>query len=105
MSDEEKTPIVVNIKAPSDLEVGDYVFASRWSDCDPGDPWHVGHVSEVGQNYVVVGEVSQRRWGNAMRISHEQGRRIASEYPRMEDGPSLPYAEIASVFGVEVSER
>ena len=34
----EPVPIVKNIKAPSDLAVGDYVFASRWSDCSPGDP-------------------------------------------------------------------
>lgn len=105
-SDEvEPVPIVNNIKAPSDLAVGDYVFASRWSDCSPGDPWHVGHVSEVGLGYVVVGEVSQRRWGNAMRITEEQGRRIVAEYPPMEGGPSLPYKEIARVFGVPVPAK
>lgn len=94
----------MRIKAPSDLAIGDYVFASRWSDCCPGDPWHVGYVSEVGPGYVVVGEVSQRRWGNAMRITEEQGRRIAAEYPAMEDGPSLPYEAIARVFGVPIPE-
>lgn len=104
MNDEETTPLVVNVKAPSDLKVGDYVFASRWSDCDPGDPWHVGYVSEVGEGYVVIGEVSQRRWGNAMRISEEQGARIVQEYPVLEMGPSLPYAEIARVFGVTIPE-
>lgn len=104
VSDEDNAPIVVNIKAPSDLAIGDYVFASRWSDCDPGDPWHVGHVSEVGPGYVVVGEVSQRRWGNAMRITEEQGSRIAAEYPVMEDGRALPYKEIARVFGVQAPQ-
>lgn len=104
LDDEEQQPLVVNLKAPGDLEVGDYVFASRWSDCDPGDPWHVGHISEVGANYVVIGAVSKRRWGNAMRISEEQGRRIASEYPELEKGPALPYAEIARVFGVPIPE-
>lgn len=102
--EEEQAPIVENIKAPSDLVIGDYVFASRWSDCDPGDPWHIGYVSEVGKDYVVIGEVSLRRWGNAMRISEEQGHRIAKEYPVLEQGPALPYAEIARVFGVPVSE-
>lgn len=98
----EIEPLVKNLKAPGDLEVGDYVFASRWTDCDPGDPWHIGYVSEVGSNYVVIGAVSCRRWPNAMRITEDQGDRIAKEFPPLEQGRALPYAAIARVFGVPV---
>lgn len=98
--EEEDAPLVVNHAAPGDLAVGDYVFASRWSDCDPGDPWTVGHISELGPNFVVVGEVTQRRWPKAMRISEEQGRRIIEQYPPMEaDFQSANYKAIARVFG------
>lgn len=99
--EEEVKAIIVNKKAPDDLVIGDYVFASRWSDCCPGDPWHVGHVSEVGSNYVVVGGVSQRRFPNAMKITHEQGDRIIANFPKMEDGPSLHYEAIARIFNGE----
>jgi hypothetical protein len=102
---EEDVPLVVNHAAPGDLSVGDYVFASRWSDCDPGDPWVVGHVSEIGAGFVVVGEVTQRRWTKAMRISEEQGRRIIEQYPIMEvNYRPQNYRGIALVFGVKCGE-
>jgi len=104
MYEEENQPIVVNPPAPNGVSVGDYVFASRWGDCDPGDPWAVGYVSEVGPNWVVVGNVSQRRYSKVMRITEEQGRRIAERYPSMESGyKSFQYKEIAKIFGVEAS--
>lgn len=98
---DEETPIIVNPKAPGDLAVGDYVFASRWSDCDHSDPWVVGHVSEIGPNFVVVGDASQRRFPHAMRITAEQGRRIIEQYPPLERAHApLDYKLIASIFGV-----
>lgn len=101
MYEEEDRPIVVNQPAPGDLAVGDYVFASRRADCDPCDPWCVGHVSELGPDFVVVGDASQRRWPKAMRISNEQGRRIIEHYPSMEDGyKPRDFRAIALVFGM-----
>lgn len=103
MYEEEDRPLVVNQPAPGDLVVGDYVFASRWSDCDPGDPWAVGHISELGRIFVVVADASQRHWPKAMRISHEQGRRIVEQYPPMEDNyKPRNYKAIARVFGVQI---
>jgi hypothetical protein len=98
---DECVPLIVNQTAPADLEVGDYVFASRWSDCDPCDPWVVGHISELGPNFVVVGDVSTRRWPKVMLIDHEQGRRIIEQYPPMEkEGAPLNYPAIARIFGL-----
>jgi hypothetical protein len=93
----EPEPIIRNPPAPGDLEVGDYVFASRWSDCDPGDPWSVGFVSEVGEGYVVLAGRSYRRFPRAMAITPEQGRRIMEEYPALEHKPQ-DYEVIARVF-------
>lgn len=103
----EAEPIVRNCEAPGDLKPGDYVFASRWSDCDPGDPWEVGFVSEVGfypesmtkAGYVVL-QGGSRRWGRAMRITPEQGRRICEQFPSMERLPQ-DYGAIARVFGIK----
>lgn len=104
-----ETPQARNPKAPGDLKVGDYVFASRWGDCDPGDPWYVGHVAEIHLSppghavpypgYVVLAE-SPRRWPHAMRITPEQGARIVAELPSMEGQPR-DFAAIARVFGLE----
>jgi len=107
VADEEIQPIVRNSEAPGDLKLGDYVFASRWSDCDPGDPWAVGFVSEVGSylksvtkaGYIVL-RGGSRRWGRAMRITQEQGRRICEQFPAMERLPT-DYKAIARVFGIK----
>lgn len=100
MEYQEPEPVVRNIKAPSDLTVGDYVFASRWSDCDPCDPWAVGVVHDIGRNCVIL-DSSARAWPHAMRISDEQGRRICELYPIMEKTMRpLDYDVIALVFGV-----
>lgn len=104
-----ETPQARNLKAPGDLSIGDYVFASRWSDCDPGDPWFVGHIAEIHlmapedavpyPGYVVLSEAPQRRWPHAMRITQEQGARIVAELPGMEGQPR-DFAAIARVFGL-----
>jgi hypothetical protein len=102
LNSDDAAPLIVNQAAPGDLEVGDYVFASRWSDCDPCDPWAVGHVSELGPNFVVVGDASPRHWPKAMSIDHEQGNRIIEQYPPMEKvGAPLNYLAIARIFGCQ----
>lgn len=78
----------VNKKAPGTLAIGDYVFASRWTDCTPGNPWAIGHVSAIGAHCVVVGDASERQWPNAMKITAEQAQRIMAAYPAMEDAPT-----------------
>jgi hypothetical protein len=98
MSNEDATPIVQNKRKPFDVVAGDYVFASRWGDCDPGDPWAVGYVEEVGTENVRLTN-SPRFWPCAMKITHEQGTRICAEYPAMERLP-MDYEAIARVFGV-----
>lgn len=90
-------PIVRNQKVTSNLSVGDYVFASRWSDCDPGDPWCVGHITFLGDAFVVVGDVSQRRFPHAMKISLDQGERIIETYPGLERKP-CDFKQIAAIF-------
>jgi hypothetical protein len=98
MSEREPTQIVHNKRAPFDVVAGDYVFASRWGDCDPGDPWAVGFVERVGtENLRLVG--FPRFWPCAMKITSEQGQRICAAYPAMERLP-LDYEAIARVFGV-----
>jgi len=95
---------IITIPAVTDdIKPGEYVFASRYSDADPGDPWCVGYVTDVRvkAGYLIIGEYSTRGWRHARRITAEQGQRILERYPAMENGPSLPYHNIAKVFGIE----
>lgn len=92
-----ETPSVKNPEAPGELSVGDYVFVSRWADCDPADPWAVGHVSETGKDFVCV-ESDKRRWPRAMRITPAQGARIISEFTRLACEPR-DLGAVALVFG------
>lgn len=99
-------PVITNPRAPGSLKVGDYVFASRWSDCDPSDPWAVGFVAELGDGYVQLAESpgiqGARRWKHAMRISTEQGWAIVASYPELERSRApLDYEQIARIFGVD----
>lgn len=94
-----KLKAVVNKPAPHNLKIGDYVFASRWSDCNPGDPWHIGHITEIGSTWVRIGEVSNRRFPYVMRITPAQGDRVASLFPLMEkENRKITNAELANVF-------
>lgn len=105
-AEQDTIPIVRNQVAPGDLAIGDYVFVSRWSDCDPADPWAVGHISEIGENFIVVGDVSPRWWRKAMRITEEQGRSIIEQYPLMEANlASFNYKTIAQIFGMSVTSN
>lgn len=40
----------------SDAAVGDYVYATKWSDGDAEDPWAVGHVVDIRTTF------DQKRW-------------------------------------------
>ncbi len=71
----------------SSFKKGDYVFASRWSDADPDDPWIVGYVATVTCESISVKtdvKVSNRRWRNAIKISPEVGKAIIDNYPKLE---------------------
>lgn len=89
-------------KAPGNLTFGEYVFASRWGDCDWNDPWAVGFVSVIGQNFVEVANedgsliegVGHRAFKYAMRITAEQGKRIIDSYPGAE---GLPFDEAEAI--------
>lgn len=93
---------VRNKPVDTSISIGDYVFASRWGDCSPGDPWAVGGVTEVGDGYVVVGDASGRRFPKAMKITHEQGARICASFPELEGEP-FDGAKIAEIFGEKAS--
>jgi hypothetical protein len=75
-------------KASGDLQPGDYVFACRWGDGDPGDPWCVGWVESVDLTdpYPIVRmKDNARGWRRAMKITEEQGHRICALYPAAEE--------------------
>lgn len=102
--EDETFPVVIqNKRAPFDVSEGDYVFASRWGDCDPGDPWAVGFVETVDAKHVKLG-TSPRFWPCAMKITREQGARICEQYPSMERSP-LDYQAIARVFGTATKKE
>lgn len=99
---DEPVQIVEIPSAASGVKVGDYVFASRWSDADWCDPWGVGHVSEAGGSWVSLVETGARKYPRAMPITPEIGARIVAEYPGLEaESASLDYERIAQIFGVD----
>lgn len=93
--------IIFNQTAPNSIEIGDYVFASRWGDCDPHDPWVVGFVTELDTDSVVVGSHSPRAYPKAMKITKEQGDRIVKAYQQVPVSTLLSYADIAYIFNGE----
>jgi hypothetical protein len=66
-----------------DVAVGDYVWATRWSDRDPNDPWAVGFVEALDDDRVLV---EGRYWPCFQKINEEQGRAILRTYPLIEKG-------------------
>jgi len=91
MAEAEKLYVCIPY-APGKLEIGDYVFACRWSDADWNDPWAVGYVRVIGANYVELGQedgrlvpkVGRRGFKCAIQITGEQGAKIAEEYQQRE---------------------
>ena len=75
-------------EAEGGINIGDYVFASRWFDGTPNDPWYVGFVKgkiDNGKNgieYMVDGSI--RWWKYCRKITKEEGDKIMSEYPKQE---------------------
>jgi len=78
--------------APGELEIGDYVFATRWSDADWNGPWAVGYVYVIGKDHIglrhedgsLIPGVGLRGFKYAVPVSGEQGSLIAAEYKHRE---------------------
>ena len=67
------------------IKINDYVFASKFSDEDPNDPWFVGFVDAIleehdSKKYKVGG----RFYKNCRKISAKEGKRILTEFPKLE---------------------
>ena len=79
---------MIDIKM-NDIKIGDYVFASRWADGDWNDPWIVGFISEIGNNYVCVctndaDKTPDSTFRNCKLIDRQTGDRILQYYPGLE---------------------
>jgi len=74
------------------LQIGDYVFVTRWGDADPNDPWAVGFLSEIaiikGIDFYKIPN-SNRLWHHCKRITKKRGEKILLEYP------------MKSIFGIK----
>ncbi len=68
--------------------IGSYCFFSRWSDEDPNDPWYVGILEEIQDDYepnnYYKPENFHRVFPNCRRISREEGEYILNTYPQLE---------------------
>jgi hypothetical protein len=91
--------------APGELELGDYVFATRWPDADWNDPWAIGYVGVIGKNYIelrqednkLIPGVGLRGFKFAKTVSREQADLIIAEYkPR--EGTEFLDEIIALIF-------
>lgn len=76
-----KMPSTKELQSP--LNIGEYVFVTKYSDYCPEDPWAVGIVirKDLDSNFVYVGDelgnyikgIGAARWRYAYRVSREQG--------------------------------
>ena len=65
------------------VSLGDYVLATKYSDCDPGAPWRVGFVVRIitdkrGETYI-IGEQDGtwsdfREYKHAKKITADEGK-------------------------------
>lgn len=81
--------------AESGTVIGDYVFASRWPDCDPGDPWAVGFIKSIDNGRAVVVDaagnpIGHPSWPYCQKISKEQGDNILKHLPSLEGHARSP---------------
>ena len=60
----------------------DYVFASKWPDGDPNDPWYVGFIEDNIEGDGCV--VNNKFYRYCLKITKEQGDKILKEYPKLE---------------------
>ena len=94
------------------VKLGDYVFASRWSDCDPNDPWAVGFVTGLIQGkdskvFVTIGDLEGKpipnignRWfHNVIPISHKLGKKLCETMPSLE-GSAKPKSGWKRFLGI-----
>ena len=69
------------------ISIGHYVFVSKYSDCDPMDPWAVGFLCSYGIDgrgkfYEV--DSSKYRYRHCKKITKETGDSIINEFPKIE---------------------
>lgn len=82
------------------IGIGDYVFASRYSDCDPNDPWAIGLITSIikdtnGRVYatisdldgILIPKIGNRMFRNIIPISCELGERLCEAMPYLEGTP------------------
>jgi len=62
------------------INIGDYVFVSKYEDADPNDPWAVGFVDAIGTDrkgdFIHIRGQERRPWRNAIKIDKETGNNI-----------------------------
>lgn len=80
--------------ADANLKIDDYVFACRWPDASPSDPWILGSVSQILGETIKVRTDSgfdPNTWRHAIKISPEVAKSIFENYPRLEGQVISPY--------------
>lgn len=60
----------------SNLQKGDYVFATKWPDAEPTDRWRVDYISHLDDSAVYFEESGVIPWKYAQKVSDEEGRMI-----------------------------
>jgi hypothetical protein len=87
----------LGVLTEAEINTGDYVFASRWSDCDPNDRWTIGFVLEKTESkHYIVGNkdgslipgVQRIQFRHAEKITSELGDRLCQEMPKLEGSPT-----------------
>lgn len=83
MTAEESIAQVEEIQAQN-FSVGDYVFACRFSDAGPDDPWRVGIVEKVVKTdygyFSLVLRNDAHRYRYARKLRREEGEKILYDY-------------------------
>lgn len=63
-----------------EFNIGDYVLATKYSDCATNDPWYVGEIHTIGVDwkgcFIQFKETGVRRWENVKKITKEEGDKI-----------------------------
>lgn len=81
-----------------DFSIGDYVFVSRWSDCDPNDPWALGFIGgfpDEGRLTICeqdgsrIKGVGVRTWPYAFKVTEELGHRMIELWGNAQEPWSL----------------
>lgn len=71
----------------NDIKVGDYVFATKYSDADPNDRWIISFVKEALPNegddlYVRFIETGLMRFKYAQKITLSEGKYILASWAK-----------------------